>query len=150
VIIINTDSCFSQPSKRKSFVASLIPSIQRVINVNDETIQVRGLFFLNHKFLFSCLCPFESQALVLNRSQETLAKCMEKFSQALGLFFSDSETNGLQDAFIRNMVASSPVIRRTATDAIIAICKGSRRPLHYLDVCLAGTVYHITHALSIS
>ena len=67
---------------------------------------------------------------------------MDKFCDALGLFFSDSETNTLVDAFAANMTSSSPVIRRTAIDAIIAICKGSRRPYHYLKVFLLRLLEH--------
>ena len=59
---------------------------------------------------------------------------MSKITEALGLFFNDAETNKLVDAFAQNMTSTSPVIRRTLTDAIIAICKGSRRPFHYLLV----------------
>jgi hypothetical protein len=65
---------------------------------------------------------------------------MEKFCDALGLFFSDAETNKLVDAFARNMVSPSPVLRRTVTDAIVSICRGSRRPFHYLTVRFLLTV----------
>jgi hypothetical protein len=61
---------------------------------------------------------------------------MEKFCDALGLFFSDAETNKLVDAFARNLAAPSPVLRRTVADAIISICSGSRRPFHYINVCI--------------
>ena len=58
---------------------------------------------------------------------------MDKITDALGLFFNDAETNKLVEAFARNMASPSPVIRRTLTDAIIAVCRGSRRPHHYLQ-----------------
>ena len=66
--------------------------------------------------------------------QETLANCMDKLCTALGLFFTDAETQHLLLTFVDNMKSSSVVIRRTATECAISICEGSSSPYYYLTI----------------
>lgn len=66
--------------------------------------------------------------------QEALAACMDKLCDALGLFFSDTDTQMLLTSFLANLSSESATIRRAATDAAISVCTGSRDPPKYLKV----------------
>eukprot|EP00051_Salpingoeca_urceolata_P023933 m.412608 g.412608 ORF g.412608 m.412608 type:complete len:294 (+) comp20171_c0_seq2:368-1249(+) len=93
-----------KPMKKAVFVSSLLPSMTRVIRLNDDSVQ------------------------------ETLSACIGKICDSLGLFFSDIDTQNLLAAFLDNLTSSSTVIRRTAADCAIAVCKGSRQPYRYMTV----------------
>ena len=93
-----------KPLKRRIFVESLLPSLERIMRMDGESIQ------------------------------ETLAGCMGKLCSALGLFFTDAEVQELLALFVENTRSRSVVIRRTATECGIAICLGTATPYVYLTL----------------
>ena len=68
---------------------------------------------------------------------------MDKLCSALGLFFTDHETQELLSMFVDNMKSDSVVIRRTATECAISICEGSCSPYHYLSL-LVNSLFVLT------
>ncbi|XP_055988635.1 huntingtin isoform X2 [Sorex fumeus] len=69
--------------------------------------------------------------------QETLAAAIPKIMASFGNFANDNEIKVLLKAFIANLRASSPTVRRTAAGAAVSICQHSRRTQYFYSWLLS-------------